>query len=307
MGVREVRVLSRDEKKQYDMSVFHRNRSDLTFVIGDIRDARVVDGVMSGIDVVMQAAALKQVPTCERFPLEATETNVIGVRNVVDAALRQGVEVVVAISTDKAVKPVNVMGMTKALQERIVLQANHSSANEKTRLTVVRYGNVIRSRGSVVPFFRSQLAAGERVTITDLRMTRFLLTLGHGIDLVLYAAECGVGGEIFVRKAPSARVIDIAQVLADEAGVDLDYSIIGALPGEKINEILITEEEIRRAEDLGTYFKIHPWPEAGYEHLTEEYSSANHLIDLDRIRELIADSDREFERMEMLGGEFAKF
>jgi len=305
--VREVRVLSRDEKKQYDMRVFHGDRDDLTLMIGDIRDPRVVDVAMSGIDAVIQAAALKQVPTCERFPGEAIETNVTGARNVVEAALRHGVEVVVAISTDKAVKPVNVMGMTKALQERIILQANYSAANDHTRLSVVRYGNVIRSRGSVVPFFRAQLTAGETVTITDLRMTRFLLTLEHGIDLVLYAAELGVGGEIFVRKAPSARVIDVAQVLADEAGVELDYHVIGALPGEKINEILITEEEIRRAEDLGEYYRIHPWPEAGFDDLTAEFSSADHLIDHDRIRELIADSDREFERMEMLGGEFAKF
>jgi UDP-N-acetylglucosamine 4,6-dehydratase len=306
-GVREVRVLSRDEKKQYDMRVFYGARADLTMVIGDVRNPRVVDDAMAGIDVVIQASALKQVPTCERFPMEAVETNVIGARNVVEAALKHEVEAMIAISTDKAVKPVNVMGMTKALQERIVLGGNLAGNNRGTRLSCVRYGNVLRSRGSVVPFFRRQLSRGQRVTITDERMTRFLLTLGNAIDLVLYAAEHGKGGEVFVRKAPAARVIDIARALAGEAGVQLEYDVIGVLPGEKINEILISEEEIHRTEDLGDYFRVHPWTERGDDVLTREYSSADQLVGSAEIAALVAESDREFEAMEMLGGEFAQF
>ncbi len=166
---------------------------------------------------------------------------------------------------------------------------------------------MLRSRGSVVPFFRRQLARGEQLTITDERMTRFLLTLNDAIDLVLYAAEQAEGGEVFVRKAPSARVIDIAAVLSDEAGVPLDYRPIGTLPGEKIDEILISEEELRRTEDLGAYFKIHPWSAQGHQDLVAEYSSRGGIVDLKDIRALIADADAEFEAMEMVGGEFAHF
>jgi UDP-glucose 4-epimerase len=197
--------------------------------------------------------------------------------------------------------------MTKAIQERIFLRANEARADRRTRFSVVRYGNVLRSRGSVVPFFRGQLARGQQLTVTDVRMTRFLLTLENAIDLVLFAAEVSHGGEVFVRKAPSARVVDIARVLADEAGVELDYDVIGVLPGEKIDEILVSEEELGRTEDLGDYYRIHAAPTAGFADLASEYSSADQLVDLDRIRTLIAESDREFEKMEMRGGEFAKF
>jgi UDP-N-acetylglucosamine 4,6-dehydratase/5-epimerase len=307
-GAREVRVLSRDEKKQYDMRVFYGGRPELTTIIGDVRDRRVVMEATDGVDVVLQAAALKQVPTCERFPMEAVRTNVLGAENVVEAALAHKVESVVAISTDKAVKPVNAMGMTKALQERIVLGANQSKANHGTRFAVVRYGNVLRSRGSVVPFFRRQLARGERLTVTDERMTRFLLTLNDAIDLVLYATEEAAGGEIFVRKAPSARVLDIAAVLSEEAGRPLDYETIGILAGEKLAEILISEEELRRTEDHGEYLRVHPfWEPADRADLVAEYSSATELVDRDVLRTLIAASDAEFESMEMVGGEFARF
>jgi len=302
-GAGEVRVLSRDEKKQYDMRVFYGARDDLRLIIGDVRDPDSVNDAVAGAHVVFHAAALKQVPTCERFPGQAVRTNILGAENVVTAALRHHVESVVAISTDKAVKPVNVMGMTKAVQERIVLTANEALGNNGTRLSVVRYGNILRSRGSVV----GQLRQGQQLTITDERMTRFLLTLNDAIDLVLYAGVSGSGGEVFVRKAPAARVVDVARVLCEEAGVPLDYRLIGTLPGEKIDEILISEEEVGRSEDQGDYYKIHSWSEGGREDIKAEYSSRNALVDLDGIRRLIAAADAEFAAMEMVGGEFAKF
>lgn len=307
-GVREVRVLSRDEKKQYDMRVFYRGRPDLTLMIGDVRDPRVVDEAMQGIDVVFHAAALKQVPACEHHPQEAIKTNVLGAENLVAAALRHAVECFVMISTDKAVKPVNVMGMTKALQERTVLHGNLSRANKGTRLCCVRYGNVLRSRGSVVPFFRRQLALGQTMTITDERMTRFLLTLNEAIDLVLYAAEHTEGGEIFVRKAQAAKVTDIACVLAEEAGKACDYKVIGILPGEKLHEILVSEEELVRVRDCGQYYKVLPWwGSARYDELAQEFASGDHVTGTTEIRRMIALADREFEILEMADGEFAKF
>jgi len=308
IGVREVRIFSRDEKKQYDMRVLYGERPDLSFVVGDVRDRRAVDEAMEGVGVVFQAAALKQVPTCERFPLEAIQTNVLGVSNVVDSAIEHGVKRWVSISTDKAVKPVNVMGMTKALQERIVLSANHSRANKGTLLACVRYGNVLRSRGSVVPFFRRQLALGQPLTITDKRMTRFLLTLNDAIDLVLYAATSTCGGEIFVRKAPAARVIDIARVLSEEAGQPFEHRVVGTLPGEKFAEILVSEEELERTADCGKYFMIHPWWSQERPHgLKREYSSADEIEGTDSLRRLIQRADKEFEAMEIPDGEFSRF
>ncbi len=307
-GAKEVRVFSRDEKKQYDMRVHYAGREDLTFVIGDLRNPYSVNEAMEKIDVVFQAAALKQVPTCEQFPMEAVLTNVLGVQNAIDAALDHGIETFVAVSTDKAVKPVNVMGMTKALQERMVLRGNLSRKNKGTKFGCVRYGNVLRSRGSVVPFFRRQLAQGKRLKITDERMTRFLLTLNQAIDLVLYAAVNGTGGEIFVRKAPAARIVDIAAVISEEFGKPLEYDVIGILPGEKFNEILISEEELDRTVDFGQYFAVRPWwaKERGGA-VTQEYGSGDELAGIDGIREVLALADREFEENELSGGEFAKF
>lgn len=307
-GVREVRVLSRDEKKQYDMRVFYRGRPDLRFFIGDVRCADACDEAMAGVDMVFHAAALKQVPACEQHPHEAIRTNVLGAENLVRAALRYAVESLVMISTDKAVKPVNVMGMTKALQERIVLKGNLSPQNRGTRLCCVRYGNVLRSRGSVVPFFRRQLAHGETLTVTDERMTRFLLTLNEAIDLVLYAAEHTEGGEIFVRKAPAARVTDIARVLAAEARKPFEYKVIGILPGEKLHEILVSEEELVRVRDCGRYYTVAPWWAPGrHRELEREFASADHLAEPAEVARLIALADAEFDELEMNEGEFAKF
>ena len=307
-GVKEVRVLSRDEKKQYDMRVFYQGRKDLTFVIGDVRQREVVDEAMEGVQVVFHAAALKQVPTCEQHPMQAVHTNVLGAENLVESAIAHQVETFVMISTDKAVKPVNVMGMTKALQERLVLKGNLSRANKGTRLCCVRYGNVLRSRGSVVPFFRRQLSLGQTMTITDERMTRFLLTLNEAIDLVFYAAEHTQGGEIFVRKAPAARVTDIAKVLAEEAGKPYEYKVIGILPGEKLHEILISEEELVRGRDFGQYYAVEPWWSGKrHDEIRLEFASGDQLADAAEVKRMIDLADREFETMEMADGEFAKF
>jgi len=308
LGAKEVRVLSRDEKKQHDMRVFYRGRDNISFVIGDVRNPDRLDEAMDGINLMFHAAALKQVPTCENFPAEAIHTNVIGAQNVVDAALRNKLEAFVMISTDKAVKPVNVMGMTKALQERIVLMANQSRLNRGTRFACVRYGNVLRSRGSVIPLFRQLLASDRRLSITDERMTRFLLTLNDAIDLVLHAAEQQQGGEVFVRKAPAARIVDLAAIVSEEFGKPLAYDVIGMLPGEKLNEIMLTEEELIRAEDQGKYYKIHPWwSKVSFDHLKAEYSSYDSVVAQDEIKQLLARADKEFEDMEMAGGLFANF
>lgn len=308
LGAKEVRVLSRDEKKQHDMRVFYRDRTNISFVIGDVRNRDRLDEAMEGIDIMFHAAALKQVPACENFPAEAIQTNVTGAQNVVDAALRSGLEAFVMISTDKAVKPVNVMGMTKALQERIVLRGNLSRLNRGTRFACVRYGNVLRSRGSVIPLFRRLLASGKRLTITDERMTRFLLTLNDAIDLVLYAAEQQQGGEIFVRKAPSALITDLAAIICEETGKPVEYDVIGTLPGEKLNEIMLTEEELIRTEDLGDYYRIHPWwSKAHFDHLKSEYSSFDSLVDKGVIKQLIARADKEFKDMELTGGDYGNF
>ena len=308
LGAREVRVLSRDEKKQYDMRVFYQQRPDLAFIIGDVRSPAQLDEAMSGAHIVFHAAALKQVPACEQHPMEAVRTNVLGANNLIEAAMLNRLEAFVMISTDKAVKPVNVMGMTKALQERLVIKANQARANRGTRFAAVRYGNVLRSRGSVIPHFRRQLQLNQHITITDERMTRFLLTLNDAIDLVLYAAEHAQGGEIFVRKAPAARVIDMAAVLCEAAGKKPDYKIIGMLPGEKLAEILVSEEELLRVEAQGDYYKILPWWDKRTPHqLEREYSSDEHLIGNAAIAGLIERADREFEALEIAGGEFAKF
>jgi UDP-glucose 4-epimerase len=308
MGVNEIRVFSRDEKKQYDMRIHYKNDPRLKFFIGDIRNYARREEVMTGVDIVYQAAALKQVPACELAPFEAIQTNVLGVQNIITAALKHKVEKVVTVSTDKAVKPVNVMGMTKALQERLIINANHSPQNKGTKFCVVRYGNVLQSRGSVVPFFRKQLQEKEQLTITDEGMTRFLLTLGDAIDLVIFATENTVGGETFVKKAPTTKIKTIAEVLSNEAGVPLNYRVIGKYPGEKLHEILITEEELQRTQNMGDFYKVNPyWMPEKFSDITEEYGSGINVIEDPKIIEsLIARSDGEMVGVSIEKGEFSK-
>lgn len=310
LSPKEVRVLSRDEKKQHDMRHFFGSRTDLRLLIGDVRDYDSVSAAVSGTDIVFHAAALKQVPTCERFPLEAIRTNTLGAANVLRAALKANVSSVVAISTDKAVKPVNAMGLTKALQEKMVLEANRSLERGNTRCACVRYGNVLGSRGSVIPLFRRQLRQKKPLTLTDVEMTRFLLTLGDAIDLVLFAAAHAGGGEIYVRKAPAARLLDLATVVAEKATRELSYEVIGKLPGEKMHEILVSEEETERTQDMGDYYCI--WPATSNVRLetlplSEEYSSKDAPLGLRELRQLLDRADDEFEAMAVPDGEFSHF
>ncbi|MDI6809219.1 MAG: SDR family NAD(P)-dependent oxidoreductase [Candidatus Eisenbacteria bacterium] len=305
--IKEIRVFSRDEKKQFDM--YHKFSCDpkLAFHLGDIRNFRSVREVMAGVDMVFQAAALKQVPNCERFPVEAIDTNVTGARNVIDAAMDARVGCVICIGTDKAVQPVNVMGMTKALQEKIVVSANESPRNRGTRFVGVRYGNVLNSRGSVVPFFRALIQKKLPLTITSVEMTRFLLTLNEAVELVLYAAENAAGGEIFVKRAESAQILDIARAVCDIAGVKLNYKVIGTYPGEKIHEILVSEEERTRCEERDEYVLIYPWKQTpSRKKAVSEYCSRDTLVSLAKVRAMIEAADREAEGVEFEEGFYTR-
>lgn len=256
-GVKRIVVFSRDEAKQYAMQMSYRERQGLEFEIGDVRDPVRVDQIMRDIDVVFNAAALKQVPNCEDHPFEAVMTNVIGAENICRSALRHSVEVVLSISTDKAVKPVNVMGMTKAIQERIL---SSYARRGHTRFVAVRYGNILGSRGSVVPLFRQRIMENLPLYVTDKKMTRFILTLSDAVKLVFKALVEEENGSLYVKKAPAVNVWDLAHILASELSGRDDYPIEenGIRPGEKIHEVLVSEEELPRVQDLGDYFVIRP-------------------------------------------------
>jgi UDP-glucose 4-epimerase len=303
LDVAEIRILSRDEKKHYDMRHHYAQEKRIKFITGDIRDERRVRESMYGCDVVFQAAALKHVYNCEEHPYEAVMTNVIGTQNVITAAMDLGVERLITVSTDKAVKPVNVMGMTKAIQERLVIAANRLVGSRGTIGCCVRYGNVMSSRGSAIPFFRDLVAQRKAITITHMEMTRFLLTLNDAIDLVLFALENMKGGETFIKKAPAVRIIDLARVIAEQANAPFNPVVIGMLPGEKIHEILITEEELPRAADLGSYFVVQPnWVKCDGRAVEREYSSDQNLVTSDdAIVQLLAKSDAEFARLGIHG------
>ncbi|HWJ96702.1 MAG TPA: UDP-N-acetylglucosamine 4,6-dehydratase (inverting) [Acidimicrobiales bacterium] len=253
-----VRVFSRDELKQSEMQARYSNHPQLRFFVGDIRNRSRLTRAMKGADIVVHAAAMKQVPACEYNPFEAVQTNVLGAQHIVDAAIDNGVKQVVALSTDKAVNPVNIYGATKLCEEKIIIQGNAYAARSETSLCCVRYGNVVGSRGSVVPLFRRQLAAGTPLTITDERMTRFWITLPEAVDLVMTALERSVGGEIFIPKIPSMRVTELAEAMAP--GKECD--VVGIRPGEKLHEVLITDDESRHSIDAGDIYVVlpeHPW------------------------------------------------
>lgn len=303
---KKIIIFSRDEKKQFYMGNKY-NDDRLRFVIGDVRDKDSVFHAMYGVNYVFHAAALKQVPNCEFFPWEAIKTNSLGAHNVIDAAILQGVERVVVLSTDKAVYPINVMGMTKALMERIMIAISREKRG-KTVLCGTRYGNVMYTRGSVIPYFIDLIKAGKPLTVTDKNMTRFMMSLAHSVDLVLYAMVNGKDGEIYVRKSPASTIGDLAQALVEIFNYDKGIEEIGTRPGEKLHESLISSEETFRTEDCGDYYKITPEvPGMNYRqyffkgqknnHLPhEEYTSANTkrlskdevkklLISLEEIRE----------------------
>jgi UDP-N-acetylglucosamine 4,6-dehydratase len=253
---KEIRIFSRDEKKQDDMR--HEIQDPkVKFYIGDVRDKRSVDSVMRGVDYVFHAAALKQVPSCEFFPMQAVRTNVIGTENVLDAAVEYGVKNVVVLSTDKAAYPINAMGISKAMMEKVAIaKARSLGENPDTTICVTRYGNVMASRGSVIPLWTEQIKAGNPITITDPRMTRFMMTLDDAVDLVLYAFEQGNSGDLFVQKAPAATLTILAEALKDMLQADNEVRIIGTRHGEKLYETLVTREEMFKAEDMGNYFRI---------------------------------------------------
>ncbi|BDG37656.1 nucleoside-diphosphate sugar epimerase/dehydratase [Saccharococcus caldoxylosilyticus] len=251
----EIRIFSRDEKKQDDMR--KELKSDkVKFFIGDVRDYDSVAAAMHGVDYVFHAAALKQVPSCEFFPMEAVKTNVIGTENVLNAAIAHGVKKVICLSTDKAVYPINAMGISKAMMEKVMVAKSRTVSPEKTIICGTRYGNVMCSRGSVIPLFIQQIKKGEPLTVTDPNMTRFLMSLESAVELVLFAFENANQGDIFVQKAPASTIGDLAQAVKEIFNADNEIRIIGTRHGEKLYETLLTREEMAQAEDLGDYYRI---------------------------------------------------
>jgi len=253
--VSEIRIFSRDEKKQEEMRLSYNNNK-LKFYIGDVRDFDSISHAMKGVDYVFHAAALKQVPSCEFYPMEAVRTNVLGAENVMTAAIINSVKRVIVLSTDKAVYPINAMGLSKALMEKLMVAKSRSQNEGETIFSATRYGNVMASRGSVIPLFVSQLKQGKPLTVTDPNMTRFLMSLEDSVDLVLHAFKNGQQGDIFVQKAPASTVIDLAEALKNIINRNNPVNIIGTRHGEKLYESLISREEIARANEEDNYFRI---------------------------------------------------
>lgn len=251
----EIRIFSRDEKKQDDMR-HHLQNDKVKFYIGDVRDFNSINSAMRGVDYVFSAAALKQVPSCEFYPLQAVYTNVIGTENTLNAAIENGVKNVVVLSTDKAVYPINAMGMSKALMEKVAVAKARTAGNGGPVICVTRYGNVMASRGSVIPLFTGQLKAGKALTVTDPDMTRFMMSLDDAVDLVLFAFKNGKGGDTFVQKAPAATIRQLAEALKAIFKADNEVRVIGTRHGEKKHETLLNREELVHAEDLGGYYRV---------------------------------------------------
>ena len=254
--IKEIRIFSRDEKKQDDMR-HHLQNPKVKFYIGDVRDKRSVDGVMNGVDYIFHAAALKQVPSCEFFPTQAVRTNVLGTENVLDSAIEHGVKNVVVLSTDKAAYPINAMGISKAMMEKVAIaKGRQLGETGSTTICCTRYGNVMASRGSVIPLWVEQMKDNKPVTITDPNMTRFMMTLDDAVDLVIYAFQHGHNGDLFVQKAPAATLDVLATALKDLYHSDAEVKVIGTRHGEKLYETLVTREEMSKAIDMGDYYRI---------------------------------------------------
>ncbi|MDM7483104.1 MAG: polysaccharide biosynthesis protein [Halomonas sp.] len=315
--IAEIRIFSRDEKKQDDMRKRYANPK-LKFYIGDVRDYNSILNATRGVDYIYHAAALKQVPSCEFHPMEAVKTNVLGTENVLEAAIQNEVKRVVCLSTDKAVYPINAMGISKAMMEKVMVAKSRNVDPDKTVICGTRYGNVMASRGSVIPLFVDQIRAGKALTITDPNMTRFMMTLADAVDLVLYAFEHGSNGDMFVQKAPAATVETLAKALTDLMGKpDHPINVIGTRHGEKLFEALLSREEMACAEDLGGYYRVPPdlrdlnygkFVEQGEEKIshTEDYNSHNtERLDVAGMQALLRKLDfiRALERGEYINPE----
>ena len=302
--LREIRIFSRDEKKQDDMRHFYQRTqpetfNKLKFYIGDVRDYNSVEKAMFGVDFVFHAAALKEVPSCEFFPIEAVKTNVIGTENVLDAAIKCGVDRVIVLSTDKAAYPINAMGMTKAMMEKVAVATGRNLSEGQTIICRTRYGNVMASRGSVIPLFCDQIDQGQNLTITNPDMTRFMMTLEEAVELVVYAFQHGNQGDLFVQKAPAATIQTLAEAIKDLKHSDASITNIGTRHGEKLYEVLVTTEEMAKAEDMGGYYRIpadnrdlnyDKYVSKGNENLSEitEYNSHNtQRLDVEGMKELL--------------------
>ncbi|MDP9911806.1 UDP-glucose 4-epimerase [Variovorax boronicumulans] len=305
-SLKEIRIFSRDEKKQDDMRKRHHHPK-LKFYIGDVRDSRSVDAAMRGVDYVFHAAALKQVPSCEFHPMQAVRTNVLGTENVLEAAIAARVKRVVCLSTDKAVYPINAMGISKAMMEKVMVAASRNLESTNTVICGTRYGNVMASRGSVIPLFVEQVLAGKPITVTDPSMTRFMMTLEDAVELVLHAFEHGNNGDIFVQKAPAATVQVLTQAILEVMGKP-DYEVreIGTRHGEKLYEALLSREEMACAEDQGDYYRVPPdgrdlnyakYVEQGEQRITrsshgEDYNSHNTTrLDVEGMKKLLLKLD----------------
>ena len=254
--IKEIRIFSRDEKKQDDMRTEYRSNEKIKFYIGDVRDINSIRNAMHGVDYVFHAAALKQVPSCEFFPLEAAKTNIIGTDNVLSVAIEYGVKKIICLSTDKAAYPINAMGTSKAMMEKVVIAKSRTVDPAKTTICCTRYGNVMASRGSVIPRFVEQIKSGLPLTITEPAMTRFIMSLEEAVDLVVFAFEHAANGDIMVQKAPACTIAVLAQAVKELFNKDAETKIIGIRHGEKMYETLLTKEECAHAEDMGDFFRV---------------------------------------------------
>ena len=300
--IKEIRIFSRDEKKQDDMRKKYNNPK-LKFYLGSVRDQKSVDNTMYGVDYIFHAAALKQVPSCEFFPIEAVNTNIIGTENVLDSAIRHKVKKVIVLSTDKAVYPINAMGMSKAIMEKVMIARSRNASEGGTVLCGTRYGNVMASRGSVIPLFVQQIKEGKAITITNPAMTRFMLTLDHAVELVLFAFKHGNQGDIFVQKAPSTTVEIVAKSILSLYKANNEIKIIGPRHGEKLYEDLVSKEDMAIAEDMGNYFRVPAdtrdlnydlFFSKGDKHImeVESYNSHNvELLDIEGTKKLLLQLD----------------
>ena len=253
--IKEIRIFSRDEKKQEDMRIKYKN-DKIKFYIGDVRDYRSIDDAMDGVDFIFHAAALKQVPSCEFYPVQAVKTNILGTENVLEAAINHNVKKVIVLSTDKAAYPINAMGMSKALMEKVAVAKGRDLKEGQTVICRTRYGNVMASRGSVIPLFCDQIKEGKPLTITNPDMTRFMMTLEDAVDLVIYAFEHGQQGDLFVQKAPAATIDTLAKAVKELKHSNVPINCIGTRHGEKLCEVLVTKEEMVNAIDMGDYYRI---------------------------------------------------